>query len=95
MSQDEEDRIVGRLFRESGDARRNLALLDTELKNVRDGLKNLYSELPELKSIMLDSRHASLGKYVNLEAIRGLLESKEDAARKVEDFEKRVHPLRG
>ena len=44
---------------------------------------------------MLDSRHANLGKYVNLEAIRSLLESKEDAARKVNDFEERAFPPLG
>lgn len=93
MGQEEQDRIVGRLFREAKDARQKSGIVAAEIKNVTEALKELARELPEMRSTALDSRHASLGKYVNLEAIRSLLEQREAAASTVEDFERRIRDL--
>jgi hypothetical protein len=95
MGQDEQDRIIGRLYREAGEAKRQLSLLEAELGNVREGLKVLLSALPQLRAGEVNHRHGSLSTYVNLEAIIALLEKKEDAARRVEEFNRRVQELGG
>jgi hypothetical protein len=95
MGQDEQDRIIGRLYREAGEAKRQLSLVETEIDTLREGIKSLYSEFVLLKSGTVNYRFDSLSKYFNLEEIKALLEQKEEAARKVEEFDRRVKELGG
>lgn len=93
MSQDEQDRILGRLFRDAVEAKRKAGIVSAELKNLSDGLKMLARELPEIKANMLGSHHASLEKYLNMEAIVELVEQREAAERTVQEFEARMRQM--
>jgi Skp family chaperone for outer membrane proteins len=95
MGQEEEDAIVGRLYRESGEAKRASVAIEEKFNKVKEGIGQLLKDLDRMRSQELYTNHGSLSEYLRLDALKALIEQREDARRRAEEFARRVKDLGG
>jgi hypothetical protein len=80
MSEDDQDKLIGKAYREREDAQKQLALITRELDSISEALYNLVTELrnrPRLPNIHDPSPftiHPNLSKYIDCGGLVGLLD---------------------